>query len=155
MAFRIFSFKTNGKKEHLDQNDFRHRYDNSYESVIPKVTAQSFFSATMRHIGNLKGTLQLKILSIWIKIRANFFINTWVNIMKQKTDKGIWKIISCTKIRACTLKNIVPEQRIFTYFYTLLFSKINLAFKFKSVFISIFARFCHNLFTFTFWLLIF
>ena len=42
MVFRIFIFiflfRTNGKKEHLDENDFRHGYGNYFESAILKVT---------------------------------------------------------------------------------------------------------------------
>ena len=33
----------------------------------------------------LKDTLQLKILQIWINIRTNSFIKTWVNILEQKS----------------------------------------------------------------------
>ena len=42
MVFRVFLFiclfRNNGKKEHLDQNDFRHGYGNYFESTILKVT---------------------------------------------------------------------------------------------------------------------
>ena len=40
MVFRIFIFifRTNGKKEHLDEKDFRHGYGNYFESAILKVT---------------------------------------------------------------------------------------------------------------------
>ena len=34
----IFLFRTNGKKEQLDENDFRHGYDDNFERVILKVT---------------------------------------------------------------------------------------------------------------------
>ena len=34
----IFLFRTNGKKEHLDEYDFRHGYDDNFESVILKVS---------------------------------------------------------------------------------------------------------------------
>ena len=34
----IFLFRTKGKKVHLDENDFRHGYDNYFESAILKVT---------------------------------------------------------------------------------------------------------------------
>ena len=41
-VFRIFSFiflfRANGKKEYLDENDFRHGYGNYFESAILKVT---------------------------------------------------------------------------------------------------------------------
>ena len=34
----IFLFRTNGKKEHLDENDFRHGYGNYFDSATLKVT---------------------------------------------------------------------------------------------------------------------
>ena len=46
--------------------------------------AQSFFSIIKRHIYN---KLQLRILRTWIKICANSFINTSLNIMKQNSTK--------------------------------------------------------------------
>ena len=51
--------------------------------------AQSSVSTTSRNTDNsiLKYTLQLKILWIWIKIRPNSFIKTWVNVIKQKSTK--------------------------------------------------------------------
>ena len=51
--------------------------------------AQSFFSIIKRHIYNklLKDKLQLRILRTWIKICANSFINTSLNIMKQNSTK--------------------------------------------------------------------
>ena len=33
----IFLFRTNCKKEHLDENDFRHGYGNHFESAVLKV----------------------------------------------------------------------------------------------------------------------
>ena len=51
--------------------------------------AQSSFSIITRHIYNkfLKDRLQLRILRTWIKICANSFINTSLNIMKQNSTK--------------------------------------------------------------------
>ena len=34
----LFLFRTNGKKEHLDESDFRHGYGNHFESAILKIT---------------------------------------------------------------------------------------------------------------------
>ena len=34
----IFLFRTNGKKEHLDENDFRPGYGSYFESAIQKFT---------------------------------------------------------------------------------------------------------------------
>ena len=33
-----FFFRSNGKKEHLDENNFRHGYGNYFKSAILKVT---------------------------------------------------------------------------------------------------------------------
>ena len=47
MVFRIlvlfFLFRINGKKEHLDENDFRHGYGNCFESSVLKVTWHQMF----------------------------------------------------------------------------------------------------------------
>ena len=37
----VFLFRTNGKKEHLDENDFRQGYGNCFESAILKVKVLS------------------------------------------------------------------------------------------------------------------
>ena len=34
----FFLFRSNGKKEHLDENDFRHGYDDYFRSAVLKVT---------------------------------------------------------------------------------------------------------------------
>ena len=81
MVFRVFIFillfRTNGKKGHLDENDFH-----TVMVVIPKVPfwklfdhsyVQSSLSIITKHIDNsiLKDTLPLKILRTRIKIRSN------------------------------------------------------------------------------------
>ena len=65
-----------------------------------------------------------------------------------KIDKAAWKIISCTKIRACTLKNIAQNRWHFTYFYTLLFIQTKGVFKFNPISVDILYRSRHNLLTF-------
>ena len=68
------------------------------ESIIPKVfwslLCHSFFSTITRYISNsiLRDTLQLKILQTWIKIYANSFIKTLVNIIKWESTKVPWKL---------------------------------------------------------------
>ena len=34
----LFLFRSNGKKEHLDENDFFHDYGNYFKSAVLKVT---------------------------------------------------------------------------------------------------------------------
>ena len=57
----------------------------------------------------LKDALRLKILWTWIKIRANSFIKTLVNIMKRKSTKVPWTLSLAKKMRPCTSKNITPK----------------------------------------------
>ena len=60
-----FLFRTNGKKEHLDESNFRHCYGIFFKSAILEVTwSQSSLSRVARHIDNsiLEDILQLKIL---------------------------------------------------------------------------------------------
>ena len=88
--FLFILFRNNIRKGYLDESDFRHCFGNLFESVIPKSKLNSsLFLTITRYINNniLKDTLQLKILRTWIKIRANSFIKTLVNIMKRKSKK--------------------------------------------------------------------
>ena len=52
---------------------------------------------------HLKDALQLKILQTWINIHANSFLNKY---HETKMGENVLEIISSTKIRACSLKNI-------------------------------------------------
>ena len=86
-----FLFRNNLRKRYLDESDFRYCYSNAFESSILKVTCSQLCSkfflnsckAHWQHI--LKDTQPLKIVWTWIEIRANSFIKTWVNIIKQKS----------------------------------------------------------------------
>ena len=56
----------------------------------------------------MKNTQQLKILRTWIKIYANSFVKTLVNIMKW-INEGALKIITRKKLQLRTTKNIAPK----------------------------------------------
>ena len=102
----------------------------------------------MRHINNsvLKGTLRLKILWTWTKIRANSFIKTLLNNMKRK----IKKCFEHYHLR----QNATPQFKehctkidislVVTRFF---FSQTKQIFKYNSLFIDILDSFCHSLFT--------
>ena len=141
MVFRvfifIFLFRTNGKKVCLDENDFRQCYSNFFETTFLKVTLCSRFllnnyEVYWQHI--LKGTLQLKTLKTWIKICANSFIKTWVNIMKQKSAKvsGKWSVAQ--KSEPAIQRTLHQNRWHFTYFCTILLTQTNLVFKFNPEF---------------------
>ena len=68
-------------------------------------------------------TLQWKIL---LNIRVNSFLD---KSHETKMGEDALDIISCAKIRSCSLRNIVPRH--FTYYYILFFSETNLVFKFN------------------------
>ena len=112
-----FLFKSNGKKEHLDENNSRHGYGNYVKSAALKVSwfqlCSTFFlnnyeTHWQRH---LKDISQLKILPTWINIQANSFLGT---CHEMKMGEGARDIINCTKIRVYSLKNIAPGH--FTYY---------------------------------------
>ena len=69
-----FLFRTNGKKENLDENNFR----NFFESAALKVTWSQLCSKFFRNNYNvywqryLRDSLLLKILRKWVNISANF-----------------------------------------------------------------------------------
>ena len=65
---------------------------------------------------HFKDTLQ--ILRTWINIHANSFLGKYHEMIM---DENRLEIISCAKIRACSLKSIAPGH--FTYYCILCFSK--------------------------------
>ena len=81
--FFAFLFRSNNKKKHLDENDFRHGYDNYFKSAVLKVTwyqlrSKSFLDNYEAHWQrHLKDTLQMKILRTWINIHANSFFGKY------------------------------------------------------------------------------
>ena len=98
----------------------------------------------------LKDILWLKILWTWIKVSANSFIKTLVNIMKRKWTTRPWKLSLAKK------KNASPHFKehctkmgdISLVVIRFLFSQTNLVFKSNAVFIDILDSFCHSLLTF-------
>ena len=71
-------------KEQLDEKDFRHYFDDFFESTIPKVLdpsyVQSSLATTTRHFNNniWNNTLQLKILRTWTNIWTNFLLSKYL-----------------------------------------------------------------------------
>ena len=110
-----FLFRTDDKKRHLDEHDFRHCCFFFFSKVpffklLDHSYVQSSFSVITRHVHNsvLKGSLQLNILRTWINI-CEFFHQDLGKDHETKVNEGNRQIISCTKIRACTSKNIAPK----------------------------------------------
>ena len=150
--FLFLLFRSNVRKGYQDESDFRHCYGNFFESAIPEVTGsqpwKSFSSTITRHIDNsiLKDTLQLKILWTCVKIRANSFIKTLVNIMKRKSTKV--RIITHEKKNATPhFKEYCTKIDISLVVIHFFFSQTNPVFKSNSLFIDILDSFCHSLFT--------
>ena len=141
MVFCIFIFillfRTNGWKEHLDGNNFRHSFNNYFDSAILKVTWSHWHRF-------LKDNLQLKILLRWVNIRANSFLGEY---HETKINADVRKIISCTKLRGCSSKNIAPRH--FTHYCILLFFQKNLVSKFNLVLIEWFSP--QFIWLYTFW----
>ena len=103
----------NCKREHFDEKDFRHSNGNYFRSAPLKVTWFQFSSKFFLNNydahwkWHLKDTLQLKILRKRINIQNNCFLGKY---HEMKMGKVALEIISCTKIQACSLKNIAPRQ---------------------------------------------
>ena len=123
---------------------------------------QSYVSAIARYIDKsiLKDTLKLTILRTWIKIRANSFIKTWVNI-KRKSTKVLWKLSLAEKYDSVLQNNIAPKKMIFRLLLSgmleslaklskilvaicFFFSQTNLVFIPNLVFIDILGSFCQS-----------
>ena len=111
--FYLFVFKTNGKKEDLDENNFCYCYGNFFESAALKVsylitTMFKVFSRQLR--GTFRDTLQLKILRKWTNIGVNSSLVK--NIMKQKLAKVPRKQSDADTIQVCPSKNIAPTDNM-------------------------------------------
>ena len=102
MVFCVFVFislfRTTVKKEFLNESDFRHCYDNFYESAILNFTWSQL--CWKDHLNSyeahwqysiFKDALQLKILRMWINIRAKSFIKTWRRTLRSETFFSKWK----------------------------------------------------------------
>ena len=151
-----FCFRTNVRKRYFNESGFRHCYGNFFESAILKLTwsqlcshTQSSFSTISRHIDNSisKKTLQLKILRMWMKIRANSFTRlehqTSQNEIQRRhhEDYHLPKNVSLHFKEHCTK---VDDISLTSFF----FSQTNLALKSIPVFFDILDSFCYILFTF-------
>ena len=106
-------FKTNGKKEDLDENNFCYCYGSFFESAALKVsylitTMFKVFSRQLR--GTFRDTLQLKILRKWTNIGVNSSLVK--NIMKQKLAKVPRKQSDADTIQVCPSKNIAPTDNM-------------------------------------------
>ena len=122
----LFLFRTNGKKGHLDKNDFRHCYGNFFrkwhsEKLLDHSYVQSPFSTNTRHFYNsiLKDTLQFFILRTWINMRAKSFIKTLVNVTETRIDEGAWKKIVAQSEHL--EEHFTKIETTFHLFYALLF----------------------------------
>ena len=90
----------------------------------------------------LKDTLRLKILWIWIKIRANSFIKTLVNNMKRKIIESALNIITCEKNATSHLKQYCTKINISLVVIRFFFSQTNLVWKYNPLFSDILDSFC-------------
>ena len=100
----------------MDENNFHHGYGNYFENYLISAVFKipnNYEAHWQRH---LKDTLQLKILRTWTNIHVNSLLN---KNHETEMGYGALEIISCTKIRACSLKNMAPRH--FTYCCILLF----------------------------------
>ena len=93
----------------IDESDLHQCYGILFKNLILKVTWSQLYSKCIDN-SILKDTLQLKILRAWIKIRANSFIKTWVNIIKRKSAKVLWKL-SLAKKYDPTLQRTLHKSR--------------------------------------------
>ena len=109
ILFDFFVFRTSGKKEHLGE-------DNStvlaFFTKVPLWNLATWSQPCSKVILDSQEThwqrnlRDIKILREWINIGANSFL---LKHDGTEIDVGAWKTISCTKIQACTLKNIAPK----------------------------------------------
>ena len=102
----------------------------------------------------VKDTLEMKIFWTRIKMLANSFIKTWVNIMKQKLMKMSPKLSVAKRSEPALPRSLHQIDDISLIFRHFFFFQTNLVFKFNPVFSSKLDSFRHNLFTFLYLLII-
>ena len=95
-----FLFRTNGKKRQLDENDLLHWYGNFFESGILKVTWSQQFERRPTN----------EDFTDMDQDTRQFFHQDLSKHHETIIKENAWKIISWTKIRACTSKNIETPQ---------------------------------------------
>ena len=100
-----FLFRSNGKKEHLDENNFHHGYDNYFKSAVLKVTwFQRSFSAIARHIDN--GIWKIfyswrfyghgstyKLILSWVNMKWKWVNVPWKLSVAQKSEPILWRTL--------------------------------------------------------------
>ena len=127
----LFLFRTNGKKGHLDENDFPHCYGKFSKVVFWKLLdrsyVQSLFSTIMRHTDNslLKDTPKFYILRTWTNRRAKSFIKTSVNVT-EKSESALGRTLHQNSLFYASnlfyalllLQNLVFEfNKVLTFFF--------------------------------------
>ena len=140
--FYFFVFRTNGKKEHLDENNFCDGYSNFYESAAVKVSHlmiamfKVFFSTIRRHIDH----------GIWETFYSRRFygnvstyvlILPWLTIMQTSWLKCLGNYQLHKNLRLYFEEHITKIKHdislIIVWFF---FSRTNLVFKFNLVLIK-------------------
>ena len=120
--------------------------------LLRKLLYHSYVKVSSRELRDtlsiLKGTLRLKILWTWIKIRANSFIKTLVNSIKRKINEGALNIVTREKNATPHFKEHCTKIDISLVVIHFFFSQTNVVFKYNPLFIDILDGFCHSLFTF-------
>ena len=130
-----------------------------FQNVILKVTLSQLCSKFLlnNYAGHDNNMLTTALWMIpgsfreWIMIHANYFIKTWVNIMKQKSTKLPWKLsLSKKKTILHFNKHCIEIKDISTIVIRFFFVKLSNKPSFLSnpVFIGILDSCCHVLFTF-------
>ena len=103
------------------QNHFRHDYGNYFKNAILKVIDISCFQSSPQLQGTLTTAFErhLTVENFTDMDQLNIRVDSLLDKYDEtKMGEGALEIISCTKIRACSLKNIA--SRHFTYYYILL-----------------------------------
>ena len=124
--FSIFLFRSNVSRGYLDESDFRHCFGNFFESALRRFPDHSWVNVSLQQSRNnidnsiLKDILQLKVLRTWIKIHANSFIKTWVNIMKRESTKVPWKLSLEKKYDPALQGTLYRNRSYLTCYYMLL-----------------------------------
>ena len=159
MIFWVFIsifFRTNGKKEQVDENNLSHGHGNDLKSAILRVTRSKWLYCFLKVCSkfflsnyethrqrHLKDALQLKILWTWINIRGNSLLGKY-HETKRKKDLG--KLSAVQKSEPVLQRTLRKDISIIIVF--LFLSQTSPILKFNLVLIKYFLPQSINLSTF-------
>ena len=117
IRFQLLLFRTNSKKGDMDNDGFRHCYDNFFRKLHTECYLITAVQNWHQHFERYR-TIEYRT---WISVRVKSFIKNLVNIIKQKSVKVSQKILVLRKSDLALQRTLHQSIPRFTYFILFLF----------------------------------